>query len=532
MQRDAQKDTTLKANEEEKLKEQTRINNAQTPKDLEANLPLSSKKELKNTEAQKTKTKTKIDEIIDGKLRSKEDGTVEKINNNQFGEYTVSDKTIAPTKKVVLKDTISDQPQKESKNSSEEKSISEDKSSKKKKAPNVFLTVLKKLGIAKNNQQPEDDQPTSIKITETYNQATPLTTKKKLDNQNEENPGPKNNLNLAVKKEIQQISNKPISSEVEHIDMYYRSPKTTDVQPQKKSNDSKKNSLEIDKKLTKKDELAKVSKKEKIKPEDLIIDYRQLKADFMANAIEEKQSQYKKTKESTPNLEIETDAINDLPIFEIHSEGLDFSIAMLNLVCDKNLSHDSLFRHISTEITKHYKGYATFYQFQKNENQYHEIFSSFRKDEIPHLGDDHVYWFNNTLNNEVEKQRLFKMTNTMWFCRELKNNESSSFWEDNELPNWASTELKNKKVELYFPYFDGVELLGCVLLYFPYGINSHKQHSILLTVEIAKSIFLDLMKKDSIEQSISLALHELELEREKKKLVGKITSILKKNKAS
>ena len=118
-----------------------------------------------------------------------------------------------------------------------------------------------------------------------------------------------------------------------------------------------------------------------------------------------------------------------------------------------------------------------------------------------------------------------------WVCREIKNNGSENkHWEDNELPTWAINELTNKKVELVFPYYDGVDRMGMALVFFPYGLNPKLEKGIEVTLEMARTVLLDTIQRKSTKQEVIESNNENEAP-EKSKIVSLFSNFFGSKKA-
>ncbi|MDO9182895.1 MAG: hypothetical protein Q7U04_10835, partial [Bacteriovorax sp.] len=117
-----------------------------------------------------------------------------------------------------------------------------------------------------------------------------------------------------------------------------------------------------------------------------------------------------------------------------------------------------------------------------------------------------------------------------WLCREIEDKSGipGKFWEDVELPQWATNELMTKKVELIFPYFDGVDRMGMALVFFPAGLNPKIERSLSVTLEMARTVFLDSIQRKIVLSEVPVIE---EAPAEKKKLSNLFSGLFNRNKA-
>ena len=105
-----------------------------------------------------------------------------------------------------------------------------------------------------------------------------------------------------------------------------------------------------------------------------------------------------------------------------------------------------------------------------------------------------------------------------WRCPEIV--EKGSIWEDVELPSWAKNELGDKRVELAFPYFDGVDRMGLALVNFHEGIRPEDEHAILTTLEMARHLLLDTIQRQKAPEAITSSEEETPIEEQPNKVLG------------
>ena len=134
------------------------------------------------------------------------------------------------------------------------------------------------------------------------------------------------------------------------------------------------------------------------------------------------------------------------------------------------------------EMIKKYQGYPVFYTYKASESKHIETFESFSQSSSPSLTPELTEWWNTHKKDGPLFENYYLKTMTTWLCREIPNKAANGLhWEDVELPSWAANELSNKKVELVFPYFDGVDRMGFALVLFPNGIDAKKEKDIEIT---------------------------------------------------
>ena len=140
-------------------------------------------------------------------------------------------------------------------------------------------------------------------------------------------------------------------------------------------------------------------------------------------------------------------------------------------------------------------------------------------------------WWSNAKSQEDFLTYYSGKTMTNWLCRELvdKSVNEGKHWEDVELPSWATNELTTKKVELVYPYIDGVDKMGMVIVFFPEGINPKSEKGIIVTLEMARTILLDSIQRNTIKAE---PIADNDEQVGKKKGLSLFSGLFNRNKAS
>lgn len=233
---------------------------------------------------------------------------------------------------------------------------------------------------------------------------------------------------------------------------------------------------------------------------DESIDYRRIKNEFSKDTIsEEPHLDLPHLEEVTVELPL-VEEIGPKKVMEQDFRGIEFCISIVKLIYNKNAVVD-YFAAISKELVSQYKGYAIFYTYETSSSLHMEAFNTFTFSNVPEK--IKMSWI--AVKDDSSFDDYFTKTIHTWQCREIKDESvGGKFWEDIELPRWAGIELLNKKVELVFPYYDGVHLMGTAIIFFPDGINAAQEKSIIITLETARTVFLNTIQKKSSHNSAVL----------------------------
>ena len=311
---------------------------------------------------------------------------------------------------------------------------------------------------------------------------------KKLDNKNVEDGRNGNTLH---------------DGEVEKIDKYYRSLDSKKADQDWDIGEKKKTveiSLEKAKKSADNETIQKLSKN----LGEITIDYRKLKEEF--DNIARGETLDENGNPITQSFKIsDSDDLGSFRVIEVASKSLDFGINIINMLYQKDIKPQEIYQAIAKELITVHQGYSLFYKYQLNEQKFIEDFSSFKhfEDQLVSLNLKE-WWFQLSEDKdqfETIQAHYHSKSMTTWLCREIQNNpETNTFWEDVELPIWAKDELINKKVELIFPYFDGLDRMGYAIVFFPDGINPKLEKNIQVLLEFARTIQLDTIQRKMASQ--------------------------------
>lgn len=267
------------------------------------------------------------------------------------------------------------------------------------------------------------------------------------------------------------------------------------------------------------------------------IDYRAMKAEFDYIAKNGRSEDGSSSgPEGSRNLNQSEDA-GTFKVIEIDARGFEFSVDMLNLIYQKDSKPQDFYKKVSEELISYYHAYPVFYTYKVSDKSHAEAFDSFM-----HFGDSLVplehkdQWVN--LKTQAEFKPLLEdyisKSMTTWLCRDIPDKSGNgSYWQDVELPSWAEMELKDKKVEMVFPYYDGVDRMGMALVFFPEGVNPASEKSIMVTLEMIRTVQLESIQRAIVTEASRSDNENAVVEPEQK---NKITSLFKglfnRNKAS
>ena len=342
---------------------------------------------------------------------------------------------------------------------------------------------------------------------------------KKLDAQNEEDNRNGSSLH---------------EGKVEKIDKYYRS---LDSKKQDQDWDigQKKKTVEISLEKAKKSGDNETIQKLSKNLGEITIDYRKLKEEFDHMARGETLDEHGNPIAKSYKIS-DSDDLGSFRVIEATAKSLDFGIHIINMLYQKEIKPLEVYQAIAKELITVHRGYSLFYKFQLNDQKFIEDFSSFK-----HFEDQLVsvnlkdWWFQLSDNKddfEALQNHYHSKSMTTWLCREIENkSEENNFWEDVELPSWAQDELINKKVELIFPYFDGLDRMGFAIVYFPEGINPKMEKDIQVLLEFARSVQLDSIQRKMASRENDKEENEKDGS-EKKNILNSLTGLFGRNKAS
>lgn len=260
---------------------------------------------------------------------------------------------------------------------------------------------------------------------------------------------------------------------------------------------------------------------------EITIDYKKLKAEFDLISRGEDTNGIDGISghgSSKSGLEIEDDSFQ---VIELGTISLDFAVESISLYMSQEIKPISIFKSVAEKILKEEKAYI-FAKYYKD-SKYTEAFSSYNefRNQIPeNINSEWELINKEELNNDL----FHSFSMPTWLCREIP--DQGSFWRDIELPTWANKELTNKKVELLFPFFDGVDRVGYVHIYFPQGINPQAERKILLIIEMLRGVYLENAPRKRANLPIKEDVVESENTENKGKILNFFGNMFGKKKAS
>lgn len=184
-------------------------------------------------------------------------------------------------------------------------------------------------------------------------------------------------------------------------------------------------------------------------------------------------------------------------VFEVNPGGFEFAIEIINLLYSPDLKNVDIYRIVAEQLLKEHKAYITTYQYVLKDKSYTESFNTyldFSKD----ISDEIKNEFNEIKESKENLALFASFSMPTYLCRSIPDN--GSFWRDIELPQWADKELFDKKMELIYPFFDGVDRMGYAHIYFPNGINPKNDKSIQVTIEMLRTVFLDTIQRSKANE--------------------------------
>ncbi len=220
-------------------------------------------------------------------------------------------------------------------------------------------------------------------------------------------------------------------------------------------------------------------------------------------------------------------------VVEIDPKSLDFSIAIVNSIYNKETKAKQIFAMITDELVDNYHCYPVFYSYKLSDKKFTEVFNSFVELNANKITPEKKDWWSEFKKDTALFEHYQSKSMTTWRCPEIVNN--NEVWEDVELPTWAEQELTNKNVELIFPYFDGLDRMGLAVVIFPEGLNPKTANGLLTVLEMARTLFLDTIQRYQVapvkEKELTKEVSPIKEETEKKNVLSFFGGLFGKKKA-
>lgn len=265
---------------------------------------------------------------------------------------------------------------------------------------------------------------------------------------------------------------------------------------------------------------------------EITIDYKKLKEEFDAISKGEAIQSTSITQKNANGELINDEDEGSFKVIEIDPRSIDLAIRIQNSIFQKDIKDKSMYVMIAEELMNNYKCQCVFYNYKTSENKYTEVYNSYVDAPDTLVTIAQKEWWNDYKKDTTLLQNFQSKSMTTWRCPEISNN--GEIWEDVELPSWAENELKNKFVELIFPYFDGLDKMGMALVFFPEGINPAQHQSILMTLELGRTLYLDKIERYQVK-TIDPRLNEVaqnsdDTDVQKKNVLGFISGLFGRKK--
>ncbi|MBC7712528.1 MAG: hypothetical protein H7177_04290 [Rhizobacter sp.] len=226
------------------------------------------------------------------------------------------------------------------------------------------------------------------------------------------------------------------------------------------------------------------------------IDYRKMKEEFDMMAGGTSAEIAARIAAGETNLKNDEDA-GSFKVVEIDPKSLDFSINIINCIYQKDMKSKQIFAMLADELVNNYHCYPVFYTYKLSDNKFTEAFNSFVEIKDERISQEKKDFWNEFKKDTALFENFQEKSMTTWRCPEIVNN--NEVWEDVELPSWAENELKSKKVELIFPYFDGIDRMGLAVVLLPDGLDPKNANGLLTVLEMARSLFLDTIQRYQVQ---------------------------------
>lgn len=226
------------------------------------------------------------------------------------------------------------------------------------------------------------------------------------------------------------------------------------------------------------------------------IDYRKMKEEF--EMINHGASASEAAGGQTGNMTLQNNEdAGSFKVQEIDPKSLDFSINIINSIYQKDIKAKQIFAMLADELINNYHCYPIFYTYKLSEKKFTEVFNPFVEIKDNRMNEENKSFWNEFKKDTALFEKFQEKSMTTWRCPEIVSN--NEVWEDVELPSWAENELKSKKVELIFPYFDGIDRMGMAVVLFPEGLDPKAANGLLTVLEMARSLFLDTIQRYQVQ---------------------------------
>lgn len=323
--------------------------------------------------------------------------------------------------------------------------------------------------------------------------------------------------------DVDDNKNRKSDGRVDKIDTFYRSGESKKKEHDWDINEKNRNiNLALEKGAKRGPDS--VQKKESHDAGEQTIDYRKLKEEF--DAISRGDDIYEEGSGSGPGgkKQAEEDEDSSFKVVELDPAGFDFAIEILQMIYQKEIKPEEFYKTISDELQNKYHAYPVFYGYKSSEKKHNESYDSILKIPLDATNEEIKNWWPEHKKDEAIAADVQSKTMATWVCREMS-------WEDVELPTWAENELTSKKVELVYPYYDGVDRMGLAMVYFPHGLNPKHAKSIEVTLEMARTLMLEIVQRKSAPVPRNDEPNETEEVTEKKNILNVFSGFFKGKKA-
>lgn len=497
----------------------------------------TEKKEYDNSELNQKEKSIDLD-LIEAELEKKKraeleeldetdahEGQVDKIDNNMLGENGSTDKISTlmmseigenKNKNISTKEIYNLDP----KNKLELINEEEDYKEKKKLEISEKLKDINKKDKDNENDEDNDlrDRPDKLKQDK---EAEDYLKKEKSEDENTSENDRKKSIQLkleAAEKERQKIdleesdpnmayrksnqsqldlekgnANKTHDGKVDKIDSFYRGGESKKTEHDWDNLDQGRNNTQLQLQKSKRANDDTQNGPDKKDYGEETIDYRKLKEEFNSLSRGESSGEEENYDSGINGKSRNEEDDGTFKVIEMNPRGFDFGINIINLIYQKESKHQDFYKMISEEIIEKYKAYTVFYTFKASDQKHYEVFDSFMHFSNSIVKNELKEWWIDRKTQSDILSAYFSKTMTTWLCREIKDKSGNQaeFWEDVELPKWADNELINKKVELIFPFYDGLERMGVALLLFPEGVRAKDELGLTVSLEMARTAMLD-----------------------------------------